>query len=316
MASNVYVNGGLQLKTPTMGALASVPLLDFRQPTEVEKSTDETASIFKTFSSTRARTDKFTGTTQNLKTLLDAIPGPYFSRCVVGDGSNVGLALFGELLSQCDARASGSVHTRFRCKEGHIKLGTLQADNQQDASLTFEAVMTSSDGSDNLETAHNLSLPTMSAVQKYTLGKSRAGGVYLAGLTRFALEFQVEVMVRADEGSIEPSFAATITVTPKARLSFADFSKVGASIPKNGLLCSHANTLFQLIGLQHGAEHQDYGGNNHIAITMAGDLDFTDRGSASGSSEGSVELEIMGTKESTTAPLTINTATTYNSALS
>lgn len=315
MASNVYVNGGLQLYTTAMGALVSLPTQEFSQPSSSEHSTDETGSIFNTFTATRSREDKVTGSTKNVADLLNAIPGPYWSRCITADPTHVGLALIGEKLSQCDARASGANHTRFRYKEGHLKLNSLQADNQQDATLTYEYVMTSSDGSDNLEVAHNQSLPTLSATKVYTLGRCKAGDVLLAGLTRFALDFEVSVLVRADAGAIEPSLAATIQVVPRARLTFADWSKVGASIPKGGLLCSHSDTLFQLIQREHGEEHMDYTDSVHIGITMAGKMSITNRGSASGTNEGATEVEIMGTKESATAPLTINTAAQYNAAL-
>lgn len=310
------LNGGIVIATVDMDpATAQFPITDLGQPREIETTGDENGSLFDTHKSGKSVVDTATFTTKNLKTALDLVGQK--GMCINSDGSHVGLAAYGERLSQCDARATGASHTRWRYKAGHLRLGTLQADNLQDATLSLILAATSSDGTDPVEIFHNQSLPTGLETEVWTMGLSKFAGVLMTQQTGLSIDFGVDVYVRHDPGSIYPSFAASKKVKATVRIRTSDPTLVHSTKILAGKEATHANTLLQLIKKKHGDFHEDYASTVHIAATVAGLVKVNEKFAASGENEGQVEfmVETVFTPTGSILPFVLNTNATYNAAL-
>lgn len=256
-------------------------------------------------------------TTKNLAAVFD----------LVGlNGQCIGQS--GEALTQCDVYSrkletcknplGATPHMRHRVITGLLRLGSLSMPRGDDATLSA-TLDTFTDGTNGpVSEADGVALPTGIISTRYTLGVSKIAGVLFTEIDSIDLNFNVGISDKSPAlGAIWPDSAGVLTVRPTLTLRGRDLSRVKATLIELGAnLATHANTTIQLIKRATASSFVSFATAEHIAITLGGLVVPDSLVSSSAGGRATNEIVLAAAFDGTNAPVLINSATTYNAALS
>jgi len=178
------------------------------------------------------------------------------------------------LLLQSDGGtvAAGSVHRSLTFAKGILVPRTLTCEHGKDASITYGAIVTSSDGSTSPMTLSDVAAaPTITASVRHTLGGITIGSVALSHCRRLEIEFGLEVVSEGADSDILDTMATLRAVMTEIRLTGIDTTWLSAAkVPETGLAGTHANTTIYLRKRAAGGSFVANGTAEHIKFTADG----------------------------------------------
>ena len=272
-------------------------------PTGAEVTGDDAGALYETSLSLTGFAPVCSFTTKAINSLLGfcGIGG----QCVGSGFPVTQFDAFNRKLDDCDAPLSGTPHMRHRVVKGLLRLGTLTADRNVDATLsaTLDAF---SDGTNApVAETDGVALPTTFASERYRLGICKIANVQFPEVEGVAIAYNAEIDTKEPAlGSIWPESAGVITVRPAITFRGRDLSRVKATLIELGANgATHANTVVQLARLESGASYYDFASSNHLSITAAGLAVPTSLFSGSAGSRSTNEITLTGHHDGTNVPI-------------
>ncbi len=146
-------------------------------------------------------------------------------------------------------RTSGSAHRKMSMAAGLILPRSLSVEHGGNASITYEAIPVSADGSTHpLTITESVALPTPSSTdEKFTLGGFTIGAVALTKIRGFEWDFGLVEALEAADSDLYATDAGIAQIMPVWRIHGIDTEWVkAANIPLGGKVATHANTTVYL----------------------------------------------------------------------
>ena len=201
----------------------------------------------------------------------------------ISDGD--GLILTAQKADGGGTRAAGSVHRKYTMVAGLLVPTTLECAHGGDASISYQASVTSADGStDPCTETDSQALPAgMTDAERFTLGAVTVGAVSLPEVKNVSINFGLNVRVEGAGGDQFPTFVWIDTVAPSITIRGLDIEWLKSSnIPRAGKAATHANTTIYLRKRALGGSFTADATEEHIKISACGlawvDDPFSDDG--------------------------------------
>lgn len=222
-----------------------------------------------------------------------------------------GLKFYAQKHQDAGTRASGSVNRKFTGVKGIVCPRNISCEYMGDAKLDAEYLATYDGTNDPIVEADTTALPSgVVDSERFTLGKVTVGGIVLDHLKGISIDFGIQVEIEAADNDIYPRFCSIRAIQPRVTLRGIDLEWLkAANIPRAGIVCTQANTIFYLQKrTQDTASLVAAGTAQHVKFAMAGIANIADAMSANDQSGSETSLVIVGNYDGTNAPLTVTTA--------
>jgi len=203
--------------------------------------------------------------------------------------------------------AAGSVHRSYTFAKGILVPRSLSCDHQGDASIKYEAVTVSADGSASPMTiSETAALPSIAAHSVHTLGGVTIGAKSLDHVKRLQIDFGIEAVSEGADSDILDTLASIRLVATELTLSGINVAWLKSdAIPETGLSGTHANTTIYLRKRAAGGTFVADETEEHIKFTAAG-LAYVEQALGGDPQEVNVKMPLK--YDGSNAPLTIDTA--------
>lgn len=282
-------------------------------PTNAEVSGNDSGSLYEEFQAVTGFAPVANGTTKCISELLGMIG--LNGTCVGAIHPVTQVDVISRKLETCQAALGATPHMRDRVTAGLLRLGTLNADRAQDATLSFTLDCLTPDGTNApVARTDGVAMPTPIVAERFTLGLCAIGGVTFPDVEGVSIEYNVATSEKLPAlGAIWPDSIGVLTVRPVIVLRGRNLSKVTAALLAfTATQATHANTTIQLIRrLSAGAFHP-FGNAVHIEITAAGLIVPDDLVNASANQKATHTIRIPCHYDGTNAPLLTVLNSTYD----
>lgn len=246
-------------------------------------------------------------TTNQLKAALD----------VAGTlGKNVadlagGLCLYAQKHADGATRAAGANHRKYAFAKGILAPRRISVDHRGDATIEYDAVVTSADGStDPVSITDSVSLPgAVADGGRWTLGPTTLGGKLFTGKRTLSIEFGIDAVAEASDSDLYDTFASIRAVNSRLTLRGTDVQWLKSNmIPLTGLACTYANSKVFLRKRAAGSTFVADGTAEHIKLIPVGTAVVDNALDVSEGNAAEVSISVPLYFDGTNAPLTIDTA--------
>ncbi len=224
--------------------------------------------------------------------------------------TGTGLKFYLRKHAEGSTRAGASSHRKFTINEGIIVPRSLTCDHQGDAELSYDVIITYDGSNDPVVIADSFSLPAgLVDDQRFSLGSTTIGGIALAQIRQFQIDFGVNAVSEGADSDIWDRYVSIRNITPSLTLRGVDpewFS--AAKIPLVGKVAVHANTTVYLRKREEGATFLADGTAEHIKFTADGLATIETLATVSGEEASETVLMMPLNYDGTNDPLVIDTA--------
>jgi len=217
-------------------------------------------------------------------------------------------------LETCEAALGGTPHMRHRVDTGILRLGTLTADRNTDATISVLMDAFTDGTNAPMAEADGVAMVTPLVDERYRLGLCKIAGVQFPDIEGISIEYNVSLTDKGPSlGSIWPDSAGVLTVRPVLVVRGRDLSKVQSGFIELGATAAtHANTTLQFIKLENSGSYETFGDSVHISLTVAGMVVPEMVVSASAGGAATDELRVPLIHDGTFNPIVQTLGTTYN----
>jgi hypothetical protein len=251
-------------------------------------------------------------TTKSIAEVLSVIG--VAGQCFVDASGDPGVAIYGKNRGDCLTDVESDDHTRYLISNGLMTLGTLQASKGSDATISFQVDAIYDGTNDPLLISHTQSLPASLIKGQWEIAICKIAGVEFRP-EDVTINFGQQITKRRSLApTIYPESIAVEKVDPVVTFRGVDIQKIGsAAIDITGESATHANTIIQLVKRATGSSYVAAATEEHISFTVAGLVIVTNPFSASGQSDATVDVQILGVHDGTNVPILIDTTWAYDS---
>jgi len=223
------------------------------------------------------------------------------------------LTLYQKKLASGGGIAAGASHRKLTARKGIVIPQQLTVSTREDASLTYQAIVTYDGTNEPYTISSSVSVPAVAVdSERYGIGTMQIGSVTIDKLNSWTLDFGIETFIDNSGSAIWPVEVHIKKTAPRLTVQITDAEVLAAAnIPLTGKAAAHADTTFYL-RRRAGAGFVANGSSVHVAITMAGQAQVTQPFDASGSDPGQVALELAGKYDGSNAPVLITPDTTIS----
>lgn len=217
------------------------------------------------------------------------------------------LILYAQKYADGGGIAAGAVHRSYTFAKGILVPRTLTVEHQGDATIKYEAVTISVDGSTSPMTiAETAALPTIAAHAVHTLGPVTIESEVLDHIKRLQIDFGIEAVSEGADSDILDTLASIRLAATKLTLSGINVAWLKAdAIPEAGLAATHTNTKIYLRKRAAGGTFVADETAEHVKFTAAG-LAYIEQAFGGDPLECNLVMPLK--YDGTNAPLTIDTA--------
>lgn len=184
-----------------------------------------------------------------------------------------GLSLWAQLHKDAGTRATGAVHRKYNAPAGYLYPATIDFGNHQDdATLSYRAMLTSDGVNNPMSESDGVALPTAPEdAGRYTIGKMTLGGVLLDSIRGGQIDFGISATAEGSDSDIYPSRVRIGEIIPVLTLRGVNVKWLGSAIvPREGFVCTHANTILYLRKRGAGGTFVANGNPEHVKMTCNG----------------------------------------------
>lgn len=236
--------------------------------------------------------------------------------CITADGTRPGVRAFMQSHNACspNGRDAGSAHQRVTIAIAQLMITQIGGQKQQTAYASVRVIEKSSDGDEDPDViVYNAALPSpVIDDEEFVIDSPAVGGYSLADehVLGWNINTGITATVIVPGGGFYPVTVDITKTRPIATIQHDDASLCDAlKIPKGGLECALADTLFPL------RRRDPFGGlvardqAQHILIGMAGYAYHSRRYEANGSAVATGEITIEGIEGAGGVALSVQTNT-------
>lgn len=182
------------------------------------------------------------------------------------------LKLYGQAHVDGGTRAGASLHRRYTVSAGRLVPRILSADHQDDASLSYEAVVSYDGTNDPVVIADLQSLPSgIVDDERFTLGPITIGGVTIPEVRSLEVNFGLDVQSEGSDSDVWDTFVSVRSINPVLTIRGIDLEWLkSANIPLLGKAGTHANTTIYLRKRLQGGTFVVDATAQHIKLTADG----------------------------------------------
>ncbi len=221
-------------------------------------------------------------------------------------GPPAGLILYAQKHALGAARASGSVHRSYAFTNGILAPRRLEIPHRGNASLDYECVAISPDGTNApLTLTDDVALPPIDAdVKRHTLGPVTLGGIAMTGFRQVSVDLGTDLVGESADSDLWDTFASIREQNTTITLRGINTQWLKTTnIPITGLACTHANTKIYLRKRALGSTFVAPATAEHIKLTAAGMAVVEDAFNADGSAAAECSIVLTCYYDGTNAPL-------------
>jgi len=220
-----------------------------------------------------------------------------------------GFIMYAQKYALGGTRTAGAAHRKFVLDNGLIVPRRLSVSHGEDAELEYEIFATSDGTNHPLTITDTQSLPAgIDDAARFTLpaaGNTTIGAKTINQVQSIEIDFGVSAITEGADSDLWDTFCGIEEVAPSLVITTTDVETLGPTqIPREGLVCTHANTFLYLRKRDDGGTFVADVTAEHIKLTAAG-LAVIDEML---SDDGQTALRIPLIYDGTNAPLTINPA--------
>lgn len=177
------------------------------------------------------------GVYPSVKSLVRQKPTARFTTLSVGDAlaligaagwkiTGAGLLLYAYKHAEGGTRESGAEHRKYTIPDGIVVPRTLTVNHDGDATLTYDVLMTSSDGSSAPYTyTDSITVPTAAAdTIRYALGPVTLESIALCGKLSLEIDFGIQVDTEGSDAEIWDTYCSISAITPTITLRGKDIA--------------------------------------------------------------------------------------------
>lgn len=222
-----------------------------------------------------------------------------------------GLCLYAQKHADGATRTSGANHRKYAFTKGILAPRRISVDHRGDATIEYDAVVTSADGSTAPVTiTDSASLPAVVADGgRWTLGPTTLGGKLLTGKRSLTIEFGIDAVSEASDSDLYDTLASIRAVNSRLTLRGMDVQWLKSDvIPLTGLACTYANSSIYLRKRAAGSTFVADGTAEHIKLIPVGTAVVDNALDVSEGNAAEISLSVPIYFDGTNAPLTIDTA--------
>jgi hypothetical protein len=282
-------------------------------PTNAEVSGNDSGSLYEEFQAVTGFAPVANFTTKSIAELIGMIG--LNGQCVGATKAITQVDVVSRKLETCQTALGATPHMRDRVTTGLLRLGTLNADRGQDATISG-ILDTFTDGTNApVARTDGVAMPTPLTVERFTLGLCAIAGVTYPEVEGVSLDFNVAISEKTPAlGAIWPESAGVLTVRPVLTLRGRDLAKVTtALLAFTSNEAAHANTVFQLIRRKNAGAFESFASAVHMRFTMAGLIVPENLVSASANQRATHSIRLAGALDaSSNAPVLFNLAIAYD----
>lgn len=286
-------------------------------PTNPDISVDDSGQVYDEAMSLVGFDPVATGVTKNLEELLQAVA--IDGECVGSSHTIESCQIYSRKVKTCVDSVGSSSHLKKTVTKGMLRLGTLTASRNQDATLSFILDALSNAGNAPVAFTPDQPLPSIvSTAGRFRLGRCAIGGQDWDNIDDVSIEFNVSVEKEADYAQIYNDSEAVLKAQPVLVVRGRDLDEITGGTGKLAFpaaAAAHSGgaiTMIQLVKLEDSASYHGAGESEHIAITAAGLIVPSELESGSAGQRSTNELRIRLNYDGSNAPLIITANTTYD----
>jgi len=310
-----YANDSLLINTTDeVSAIKVAGVTDIREDLNSTILSPDTAQIYDTLASIALQAPEIQFTTTTLALMLDKVP--LYGACIQSDGTHPGVIGYNVSKSQCATHGrAASNHRSATIAWGHMFLGTLSAQRNQDATIQTR-IHATTDSAGTVEpviVAYDATLPTSPTLTHYSLGKPDVCGEQIAKILSVTINFNPQFQKPNECDSIWPKEVDIEKVRAVIQMTSEDPSILAAAkIPNVGKAATHVNSKLRFIKRAHKGKFADFGTEVHITGTFDGYATVRSPYGASGARSGVTTIEIALMDDGTDEPIVWDTTATYS----
>lgn len=248
-----------------------------------------------------------------LASLLDVV-GINGANCITADGSHPGIRAFMQAHNACAAngRASGSGHQRVTVAKSHLVIGRLGGASQKTAYASIKVHELSADGDAACDAVvYNAALPgTIVDNEEFVIATPTVADFRFdpESVLNWWIDPGVKLTSIIPAGGTRPTVVYIEKVPATIMIEHNDGSlEDAAKIPRDGIECTHANTVFPLRKRDEFGHLIALASSVHIGITAAGFAFHSRRYRASGSGIATGEVTVRCLEGVGGVPLAVDT---------
>lgn len=205
-------------------------------------------------------------------------------------------------------RGGASLHKKYTFNAGMQVLRTLSCEHGKDAQLTLDTLGIYDGTHDPIVLAELQSVPTLTDLERFTLGPITIGGIALTGVRRVEIDFGVSAAVEGSDGDVWPTFVSIDTIKPMITIRGIDphwLKDTGGFLLEGGA-ATHANTAIYLRKRAIGGTFVADATAEHVLLTACG-MAVVDTPFDAGGEAGETELKLTCYHDGTNIPIIIDT---------
>ena len=221
------------------------------------------------------------------------------------DDMAAGFSLYAQKHQQGGGRAGAGTHRKFNFLAGIVAPRSLSCSHRGDAELSYESVVGYDGNNDPLVITDSVSVPAISADQRFTLGDVTIGGVSLAQKVTLSIDFGVDMVGEGADSDIWDTIVSIREIASSITIDGIDIEWLkAANIPLTGKAAVHADTSIQL---RKRAVAGQFDAGSEITFTAAGLIVPDTAFEASGNDAGRVKMTMPCYYDGTNDPITVST---------
>lgn len=308
-----YSSGGVVVAATdplTAGALAATigSITSVNIPQNVEAVPDDSGSIYDEGMAVTTHMPVAQVTTKSIAELLDVV-GVAGQCFIIGVGS--GVSVFGKNRGDCLNDVNATDHTRYRFRNGLLRLGTLTAARGSDATISFTVDGITDGTNAPMDIDHDQALPATLVKEQFEIGICKVGNVQFRPES-VSIDFgQQEQKPKSLAPVVWPERIAVRKVQPVVTLTGIDPQIIGSAGINTYGSATHANTTIQLVKRLSGGTYVASASLLHVVFTIAGLVIVDDPFSASGQDDATTSLRIRAIHDGTNVPILYDTTSAF-----
>jgi len=219
------------------------------------------------------------------------------------------LTLYAYKMAEGGVRAGAGAHRKMVINDGLIIPQRLSVPHRGNATLTYQILITYDGSNDPIVLTESQSVPTApSDVERFGLGPVSFGGVTLAQIRQFDIDFGITAVAESADGDLWPTTASIQTILPKVTLRGIDPTWFAAAgVPLAGKTGAHANSILYL-RKRNQTGYVANGTAEHIKFTVDGLAHLVPLFDARGSTPAETGVVIECEYDGSNNPITIDPA--------
>jgi hypothetical protein len=219
-----------------------------------------------------------------------------------------GLCLYAQKHADGSTRASGANHRKFAFTRGILAPSRLSVGHREDATIDYQAVVVSTDGSTSpLTITDDIAVPAIVADGgRFCLGGFKIGTYTLTGVRQMTLDFGIDMVPEGADSDIYDTIASVREVN--SRFTFRGINTQwlkSTAIPISGKAAVHADTILYLRKRDDAGIFISDATAEHIKMTAAGYAVVQNAFDASGNEAAECDLTLVTRYDGTNLPIVL-----------